>query len=69
MESSKVELLKFHIRERGMSIKSFAENIGIVESTFYRKIDNDDGGFTVLEAQKITKLLALTQDESCRIFF
>lgn len=62
---SKLEQL---IDERSSKPK-VAEQIGINKSTFYRKLNGEGKGFSVVEAQKLAKVIPLTNEEAISIFF
>lgn len=62
---SKLEQL---IEERSSKPK-VAEQIGINKSTFYRKLKGEGKGFTVDEAQKLAKVIPLSNEEAVSIFF
>lgn len=51
---------------KGMNAKALSEQMGINESTFYRKMKND-GNFSRAEIAKITELLEI--DDPMKIFF
>lgn len=59
--------LKGLIVERGTTQETVAKEIGVVRSTFYRKMK--DGSFTVKEAQEIAKTVPLSREEAIEIFF
>ena len=61
------EKLIIKIKAAGFGNKSFAEKLGMAESTFYRKLKKKD--FSVQEAQEIRRLLNLTVTEAYEIFF
>ena len=60
--------LKGKITERGLSIKEFAEIIGVDRSSLYRKLNNGEK-ITIGEAAKMKVALGLTNEEATRIFF
>ena len=62
-----IEKLLEAIKKAGYENKSFAEELGIAESTLYRKLKKQN--FSVDEAQKISKLLRLDAAEAYEIFF
>lgn len=62
---SKLEQL---IDERS-SKQKVAEQIGIDKSTFYRKLNGEGKGFSVVEAQKLAKVIPLSNEEAISIFF
>lgn len=61
--------LRGRIVEKGMTISGLAEEIGMNRSTFYRKLDENNGHFTVHEADLIIKSLHLSSDDATAIFF
>lgn len=63
-----VNRLKGIIVERNTTQQAVADQIGIVRSTFYRKMKNG-GDFSIKEAQLIAKAIPLTDSEAIEIFF
>jgi hypothetical protein len=61
--------LKAKIIENGLNVDEVSERVGIDSSTFYRKLNNEGNGFTINEAEIISKELALTVNEVAAIFF
>lgn len=61
------ELLIKEIKASGMNVEKFANELGISESTVYRKLKS--GKFLVREAEKAAKILKLNQELAHRIFF
>lgn len=61
-------LLKAKLTEKGTSVIAICNELGICETTFYRKMLRD-GDFSRFEIGKITELLNLTLDERDAIFF
>lgn len=59
-------LIEF-VKRAGYENKTFAEELGMAESTFYRKLKKKS--FSVEEAQRISKLLKLDANEAYEIFF
>ncbi len=55
------------VKKAGYENKTFAEELGIAESTLYRKLKKKS--FSVDEAQRISKLLKLDANEAYEIFF
>lgn len=51
---------------KGMNARELSEKMGINESTFYRKMNND-GDFSRAEIAKITEVLEI--DDPMKIFF
>lgn len=65
-----VNKLKGRIVENNSSVEKLSEKIDMNKSTFYRKLNNENGNsFTILEATLISKELNLTMDEVNEIFF
>ncbi len=62
-----VSKLKGAIVANDTTQKEVAKEIGISNSTFYRKMKK--GNFTVEEAKKIVDAVPLTKDEAISIFF
>jgi len=56
------------IKEKGMTLESFAIELGVNSSTLYRKL-NGESDFTRAEVQKSKKVLTLTLQEADDIFF
>ena len=59
--------LKAKCVEKGMSIETLADKIGIHKSTFYRHMDNST--FTIKQVRLIIKYLSLNEEEIMSIFF
>lgn len=57
------------IVENGLTGAKVANALGIDQSTFYRKISEGGGSFTIIQAQNIAKILNLTPEECNAIFF
>lgn len=49
--------------------QKLADEIGIDRSTFYRKLKGEGKGFSIIEAQKISDAVPLTDQEAIEIFF
>lgn len=64
-----INSLKARISEKGTSIKALAEEIGMDQSTFYRKMRADGVTFTVKEVTEIAKALDLSGKMLTDIFF
>lgn len=62
-----VNKLKGKIYEKGLTIAILSKKIGMNVTTFYRKLAKST--FSLVEAEKITKSLQLTQSEATEIFF
>ena len=52
----------------GMTVKDLAKELGIDESTYYRKMTNEGNTFTVEQVQKITAILNLSKKDAASIF-
>ena len=64
-----LELLRWRIYESGKTIKSVAADLGIKESSMYRKLAHDGQKITVNDARKIVEVLNLTPEDTNAIFF
>ena len=64
-----VNRLKGKTIEQGYTSAKMAEKLGINQSTYYRKLGNGGGTFTIAQAQTIAKILNLTSYECACIFF
>ena len=64
-----VNKLKGKIVEKGYTISTLAQIIGIEKSTFYRRISDSGRSFTIGEVDSIAKCLDLTETEATAIFF
>lgn len=64
-----VNKLKGKIVEKGMTVKTLAREIGVDQSTLYRKLKNNGDDITIKEANLIMKSLNLTIEEANIIFF
>lgn len=69
MKLANVRRLKGKIVEYGINVDILAKEIGINKSTLYRKINSGGENITVSEVKKISKILKLSKDEICEIFF
>lgn len=56
------------LSEKKLTLKDFAQELGINEATLYRKM-NGDSDFSRSEIQKAKDILCLTQKGTERIFF
>ncbi len=59
--------LKGKICEKGLTIATISQKIGMNATTFYRKLSKKS--FSLMEVEKITTELKLTSDEARDIFF
>ena len=64
-----INRLKGKIVEKGMSISSMAEKMGIDRATLYRRLENSGSGLLVKDATLISEILDLTSSEALSIFF
>lgn len=66
----KVDKIKGKTRELRMTDEQVAGFIGIHPSTYYRKLNSENGGtFTLNQIFKIVDLLKFTKSEAADIFF
>ena len=61
--------LRGKIAESGINISELSKLIGIDKSTFYRKMDDAEGSFTVKEVYCIADVLELSAEDVHNIFF
>lgn len=61
--------LKGKIVEKGFTIGTLADKIGINRASLYRKMDNSNGTMLIKDADAIASALNLTRDEVNDIFF
>lgn len=61
-------LLKAKLIEKDVSVLELCNELGICETTFYRKLSRD-GDFSRFEINKIVEKLELSQEERNKIFF
>lgn len=64
-----VDKLRGKIVEHRLSPDDMAKILGISKNTYYRRINDGGGSFTINEAGQIAKTLQLTADEFNAIFF
>ena len=64
-----VNMLKGKIIERGFTVSTLSEKIGISKATLYRKLKQCGNNLSVKEANIIVKELNLTENEIILIFF
>lgn len=60
--------LRGQIVEKGFTQESLAEQLGINNSTFSRKMKTNGVAFTIGQMHQIAELLALSCDEAADIF-
>ena len=63
------ERLKDKIVEKETTVEAVAKAANMNRSTFYRKMQPDNKGFTVGEAKAIALALEMTGDEANAIFY
>lgn len=63
------EKLKEKIVERNTTIEAVAKAVNMDRSTFYRKMQPNNKGFTVGEAKAIALVLKMTGKEANAIFY
>ena len=61
--------LKGKIVEKGETVQTVADAMGIDKATLYRKMKNDGETMLVKDANALVRILALTADEAMAIFF
>lgn len=61
--------LRTKIRESGLTIETLSQQIGIDDSTFYRKLQNGGKSFTLDELDRIKIALNLDNRTAEEIFF
>ena len=59
--------LLYFIKDRGFTVESFCEFVGMSYSSFYGKCKNSK--FLLSDIWKITDVLKLSQEDMCSIFF
>lgn len=64
-----VEKLKGKIAEKGTTVEAVAKLASMDKSTFYRKLQPDNKGFTVRETKLIALALEMNRDEADEIFY
>lgn len=64
-----VNRLKGKTVERGMTGEKMARELGIDQSTYYRKLSDGGVTFTIAQAFKIADILNLSMSERIAIFF
>lgn len=65
----RVDKLVTALIDKGISKKDFASQIGMDESTLYRKMQKNGSGFTIREASKMIEVLDLDNVKAADIFF
>lgn len=63
-----IDKLKGKIKERGFTVKDFAEKIGVERTSLYRKLNNAER-ITIGEADRMKETLNLSNAEATEIFF
>ena len=64
-----VNRLKGKTVERGLTGEKIAKALGIDQSTYYRKMGDGGGGFTLSQAITMSEVLSLSRGERIEIFF
>lgn len=64
-----IEKLKAKIVEKNTTVEEVAKAAGMDRSTFYRKMQPENKGFTVGEAKLIASELKMTSEEASAIFY
>lgn len=64
-----VSKLRDAIKSSSHSIASLSAELGIDESTFYRKLNREGSTFTIAQADKIKRELKLSAKTAQEIFF
>lgn len=64
----KISILRSKICEAGITQEELSKELGINQSTFYRKIKSGVDSFYVGEAQKMIEVLHLSADDANHIF-
>ena len=64
-----VNRLKGKTLERGMTGEEMAKELGISQSTYYRKLGSGGVTFTLAQTFKIADILNLSESERIAIFF
>jgi DNA-binding helix-turn-helix protein len=60
--------LKSRMSACGVTVSKLAKELGIDESTYYRRMANDGNTFTVRQAQQIATILNLSKRDAAAIF-
>lgn len=64
-----VNRLKGKTVEKGLTGEKMAIALGIDQSTYYRKLGDGGGTFTISQVARIAEILSLTNKERTEIFF
>lgn len=64
-----VNRLKGKTVEKGLTGEKMANALGIDQSTYYRKLGDGGGTFTISQVARIAEILSLTNEERTEIFF
>lgn len=64
-----VAKLKGKAVERGLTGEDISKKIGVDQSTYYRKLKENGGSFTLTQVFGIADALSLTKEEAIQIFF
>ena len=63
-----VNRLKGKTVERGLTGEKIAKTLGIDQSTYYRKLGDGGGSFTLSQAITMSEVLSLSREERIAIF-
>ncbi len=63
-----IQLLEEKMREQNITVSDMVKHLNIDKATWYRKKKNSQS-FSIGQAEKICKLLNLSDSETTRIFF
>lgn len=64
-----VTLLNDARKKNGVQISDIANALNIDQSTYYRKIKDGGGSFTIAQVQRMADILKLSACECSQIFF
>lgn len=64
-----VSLLRARMHDNRVSVSEIANHIGMDDSTFYRKLQDNGEKFTVAQVREMAKKLNLSPEETNEIFF
>lgn len=64
-----VSLLRARMHDNRVSVSEIANHIGMDDSTFYRKLQDNGEKFTVAQVREMAKKLHLSPEETNEIFF
>ena len=64
-----IQRLKGKIIEKGFTVLTLSDQIGIDRTTLYRRFSDHGKSFTIGEIEQIVSVLHLTEQEAREIFF